>query len=765
MSRSLTLRERAGECALEIDHREYNRGWSTSVSLSLCLVLGFFARLAHGIGPFDGRDFHGTIAYSCDGNFNDPDDWAASPVALAIVASAGLQDKLVHFHYNSILSANLSEWEQEHEKSFLGAAKLFRFDRTRFFNCQKQRQEAVEHLTQVINAASPESPLYLIVAGPVDVPLAALRAAQPEKRSFVYCISHSRWNDGFARDFQFTATKRDVIELGVRWVQIPDQNARLSTTPYRRVAVSSNKLASPWAGASADEFKAYFWTQEAGNQALCFLWERMLASTRPDPSDAGMMYFLLTGDTEATPEKLRRLLALGQKPKPILERDVVRLEAENFYEMSGYHLEPSSDRKTSHRLFAAPNKAARQGSLATIFDEPYTAERAIYDVAVAYSSQSDTASVLRLKVGADQSMTREISGKSAEWQTHVFPAVTVGRGDKITLSLDSPEGRLPRIDYLELRRRASGDPSYAEAARLVATRNTSVESAESSQQSQRFVPVPGAPLDNPAALPGQVIVAGGRPGYLKVNGGRPLFLCGPDNPEDFLFLGKLLPDGTRDGPQMEIIDFLGKSGISAVHFMMFRMRRCNIKDEGDDTHCPFVNHDPSQPLNEKVLDQWEFWIKELEKRGIVVHLEFYNDATDVERMGWTLDSQGNLHPDEKRFIEGIVKRFKHLKNIIWGLEESSNKLPRSRVIHFRKMAELIRQVDEYQHPIVQSFVTPETAEKDMHPDGVTSADYRDNPVIDIVTWLHIPPFGKDFDAQHRAYLNYAWRDRDVFIAM
>jgi hypothetical protein len=32
-------------------------------------------------GPFDGKQFKGRIAYSADGNFNDEDDWAASPVA------------------------------------------------------------------------------------------------------------------------------------------------------------------------------------------------------------------------------------------------------------------------------------------------------------------------------------------------------------------------------------------------------------------------------------------------------------------------------------------------------------------------------------------------------------------------------------------------------------------------------------------------------------------------------------------------------------
>ena len=37
-----------------------------------------------------------------------------------------------------------------------------------------------------------------------------------------------------------------------------------------------------------------------------------------------------------------------------------------------------------------------------------------------------------------------------------------------------------------------------------------------------------AQLDDPNALPGQVIVAGANPGYLKYNGGGPVFLCGPD---------------------------------------------------------------------------------------------------------------------------------------------------------------------------------------------------------------------------------------------
>ena len=74
----------------------------------------FFAAVLLGItgsallaseGPFDGRNFKGRIAWSSDGNFNDEDDWAASPVALAIFAQFGVKAKLAHFDYNSILTA------------------------------------------------------------------------------------------------------------------------------------------------------------------------------------------------------------------------------------------------------------------------------------------------------------------------------------------------------------------------------------------------------------------------------------------------------------------------------------------------------------------------------------------------------------------------------------------------------------------------------------------------------------------------------------
>jgi hypothetical protein len=78
---------------------------------------------------------------------------------------------------------------------------------------------------------------------------------------------------------------------------------------------------------------------------------------------------------------------------------------------------------------------------------------------------------------------------------------------------------------------------------------------------------------------------------------------------------------------------------------------------------------------------------------------------------------------------------------------------------------LIAETDDRHHPIAQSFVTPDTREQDLHPDRVMSGDFRDDPHIDIVTWLHVAPHGQDYEAQHQAYLKWAGTDRDRFIAM
>ncbi len=155
-------------------------------------------------------------------------------MTLAILAEAGLKDRLVHFDYNCILPLTDPEWEKTHAESVLGAAERYGFDMSRFFDCRQGLDGAVASIAKAINDSSADDPLYFIIAGPMEVPYLGIQKSDPAKRQFVYCISHSRWNDGFASKYKFTFTKRSVIEQDVHWVQIRDQNRLLSFGRYGR---------------------------------------------------------------------------------------------------------------------------------------------------------------------------------------------------------------------------------------------------------------------------------------------------------------------------------------------------------------------------------------------------------------------------------------------------------------------------------------------------------------------------------------------------
>src|SRR4051812_29329688 len=184
--------------------------------------------------PYVGGRFQGRIAWSADGNHNDPDDWAASPVALAIFAECGARDRLVHFDYNCILPQTDPQWEKTHAESVLGAAERYGYNPSVFHDCRRDLDGALAGIAKAIDASSAENPLYFVIAGPMEVPFRGIQKSDPARRKFVYCISHSRWNDGFASRYTFTNTKRSVIPSGVRWVQIQDQNRLLSKSPYGR---------------------------------------------------------------------------------------------------------------------------------------------------------------------------------------------------------------------------------------------------------------------------------------------------------------------------------------------------------------------------------------------------------------------------------------------------------------------------------------------------------------------------------------------------
>ena len=412
---------------------------TTSLPLTLVVstVLGLPIAPAHAAAGTPDTDdrFHGRIAYSADGNHNDPDDWIASPVTLAILAEAGLKDRLVHFDYNCILPLTNPDWEKTHAESVLGAVDRYGFDKSRFFDCRKNADAAVDDIAKAIDDSSAENPLYFIIAGPMEVPYQGIQKSNPGKRKFVYCISHSRWNDGFASKYKFTFTKRSVIEQDVRWVQIRDQNRLLSFGRYGTPSPS-------------EDFKPYFWLRDARDAKVRWLWERMLVSTRPDPSDAGMTWFLATGDEECDPSKLKRLLDDHRPLTPVAARKQVRIEAENFRHLEGFVLEDRKDKNASHQLNVRLGDGVTRGHIRTHFDEPFTRATGRYDVVIRYLDEKGLRCRYRMFVnGAARGETWTSAGEGRGWTSHTLRGVEVRTGDEIRMDADGAPGRL---DYVQL---------------------------------------------------------------------------------------------------------------------------------------------------------------------------------------------------------------------------------------------------------------------------------------------------------------------------
>ncbi len=206
---------------------------------------------------------------------------------------------------------------------------------------------------------------------------------------------------------------------------------------------------------------------------------------------------------------------------------------------------------------------------------------------------------------------------------------------------------------------------------------------------------------------GRIVVDSENPQWLKRRGGGPFFMCGPGDPEDFLYRGSLRPDGTRDGDQMELIEKMKDTGANCIYLMALRSHG----GDGDKTHNPFVDNDPRKGINAKVLAQWEKWFARMDNSGIVIYLFFYDDSARPWKTG---DVVGKA---ERDFIRTIVDGFEHHKNLIWCIaEEYQEALSVKRA---KNIAAEIRNADDYDHVIA------------IHKlNGLDFSEFADEPNID-----------------------------------
>ena len=289
----------------------------SSIFIMILCVNGMFAQKP----LWEGK---GRIAISSDGNEHDHDDWAATPLSLALLSAANLQDKLVLYTYSDHIwgsnqdhptsESGLTAYQQMRE-SALGGQKWFGFDKTKFICAVDNAEVAYNSLRKVINASSEENPLIIIAAGPMQVVGEAINRADVSKRQYVTLISHSGWNDNHS-----DKPHKQYWDIHSGWTfkEIKsnfssDEGGRLKT-----IKITSQNGGKDYLGLKAPKAK-FDWMKTSKSRknkaykkgAWSWLYSRMETCVKKgsfDASDAGMVLYMLTGVEKTNPEILKNFM-------------------------------------------------------------------------------------------------------------------------------------------------------------------------------------------------------------------------------------------------------------------------------------------------------------------------------------------------------------------------------------------------------------------------------------------------------------------------
>jgi Secretion system C-terminal sorting domain len=253
----------------------------------------------------------GRMAFSFDGNVHDDDDIIALPVSMAMIWAAGLKDKIAHVEYSNHICSHGAE--DDGIDDFKGDDALhmrvsanesitrFGLDGTKFYDYSTNGTQATANFILAINSSTAADPLWIIAAGPMETVWRALNGSDPSKRQYVTVISHSNWNqnhgDCGTNSHTWADMKQDFTSNGVKFVEScgynsssPCTTAELNSPNYfpdQNISNGDNDFSTP--------IDKWYWLRDSTDPNLRWVFSRNPFGSKFDPSDAGMVYFILTG--------------------------------------------------------------------------------------------------------------------------------------------------------------------------------------------------------------------------------------------------------------------------------------------------------------------------------------------------------------------------------------------------------------------------------------------------------------------------------------
>ncbi|MCV0439852.1 MAG: hypothetical protein K5880_14685 [Hydrogenophaga sp.] len=240
----------------------------------------------------------GRFAVTHDGNFHDKDDIGAIAMVEALVWKAGAQDSLVYLNHSNHIGANDPEMHFDMRLSANRAAWLYGIDRNKIFDGFLDLRNSVLDLAAQIDASTAADRLTIIQAGPWELMALAFDWSDPAKHQYVDILSHSNWNDNH-QHFPSHRNKDsffDQYDPGGKWdgvtppgyTKIDDQNG---------YAFKSSLGAWSWMSASLETWFVLQRTADSG-------------FAQGDMSDAGMVFYYLTGEEHPTMQDIRDFFEL-----------------------------------------------------------------------------------------------------------------------------------------------------------------------------------------------------------------------------------------------------------------------------------------------------------------------------------------------------------------------------------------------------------------------------------------------------------------------
>ena len=253
------------------------------------------------------------IIISVDGNEHSKNDWGATPLSLALLAAYGLQDQVIVYSFNGHTWGSNKVYAgadaQMRESAFIGA-KLFGFKKTKLIEAVTAPNYAIIEITEQINKSSAKNPLLILAGGPMEIIGTALNEADSTKLTHVRLLAQSNWDGNHAEQPEEWESHK-----GWTWEKIKDS---FESKGLKMEILLQEEGSAEFTGLKAPEAD-YAWIKNSPKKdekpfqkgSWDWLYSRLEVAKvgeEMNPSDAGLVLYLLTGKLKITPEVLRSVL-------------------------------------------------------------------------------------------------------------------------------------------------------------------------------------------------------------------------------------------------------------------------------------------------------------------------------------------------------------------------------------------------------------------------------------------------------------------------